>query len=290
MDLSHVSFSGVEPPIRAPARSTVPLHRNRPNPSDKASINLDPLAEWVLSSGGVNPRLYRPEPLQRRMPTCLRRLRATSSSALLELLQQSPHSLAVALDTLLIGVSAFFRDVAVFDALERHVIPQLLAERRGIRVLSAGTSTGEELYSIAILLDGMGALPHSELLGVDCRARAVERARQGIFSEEAMQSLSRSQRDRYFSPTGTGWIAADLLRQRMSWKCCDLFDLKTDSPWDLVLFRNVAIYLEPSAAARAWEQLCAQTSPGGFLVAGKAEHPPKSAQLTRMAPSIFRRT
>lgn len=293
MDLAHVSFAGVEP--TRPPTPRLPVveddcpHANPPGETVPAG-RIDPVATWLLQYAGVDPSAYRVEPLRRRMAACLRQLRVSTVPAGWAALIRSPEAVPAAIDTLLIGVSTFFRDAAVFSYLEREAIPHLLRTRKGLRVLSAGSSTGEELYSVAMILHGLAALEGSRLLGIDCRARAVANARAGVFHESAMANLPAARRDAYFRRCGDRWLVVDSLRSHIDWRRGDILSFHDDDGQrDLVLFRNVAIYLSADAAARAWLRLSAMLSHGGYLVTGKAEHPPKTLPLVRVAPSVYRR-
>jgi chemotaxis protein methyltransferase CheR len=291
MDLAHVSFCGVEPEGARSrfAAKTGAAPRWRPPPAAEPEP-LDPLAVWMLEQAGVDPAAYRPRPIGRRLPACLRRLRTESAEAARRLLGCAPELLPLALDSMLIGVTEFFRDRAVFDYLRASVLPELLGMRHGIRVYAAGVSAGQELYSVAMLLDEMGALNQSELLGVDLRHDAIARARFGCFSASELATLTEVRRARYFrTRQGDRWAACERLRQRIDWRRSDLMSFRTPESQQLILFRNVAIYLQPQAAALAWATLCSQLEPGGFLVSGKAEQPPDALPLVRVAASIYRK-
>lgn len=248
-----------------------------------------PLAEWVLKMAGLDASAYRRESLLRRVPACLRHLRTTCPATARELLQRKPQLIDGALNSVLIGVTEFFRDEAVFQPLRTVVLPELLRTRERIRVYSAGVSTGEELYSVAMLLAEAGALERSELLGLDCRPAAIAQAQSGAYGPDQIGRLDPQLRAKYFRRREAHWIADMALRSRMDWKLGNLFAFRETTGRDLILFRNVAIYLDPTHAADAWSQLCGHLTTGGFLVAGRAEQPINSLPLRRITSSIYQR-
>lgn len=258
-------------------------------PDHHGVTSINPFAAWVLQQSGLDPAAYRPKPIERRVLACLRQLRVFSTHSARRLLDRSPWFLPVALDALLVGVSEFFRDPAVFERLQFDVLPELLRTHRGIRVYSAGVSAGQELYSVAILLDTMQALEPSELLGVDCRPQAIAEASAGIFSEQELAGLTATQRDTYFRRQNGRRVASPRLGARLDWRCASITEFSEPQPRQLVLFRNVAIYLQPQAEAEMWTHLYGQLETGGFLVTGKAEQPPATLPLTRIARSIYRK-
>ena len=237
---------------------------------------------------GLGLRHYKPETLYRRLPACLRALRASNVAHARFILQRNPHLAWRAVGAMIIGVTSFFRDGPVFESLRRHVLPRLLASgvrrdaagrriARPLRVWSAGCSDGAELYSVAMLLDACGALTRRrcELLGTDCRPEAVARAASGAFDPPAVRGLPQELTRRYFTFDGAQYRLDPALRDAARWRVADALDpaADTEGPWDLVLCRNLIIYLQPAAAASLWHTLQAALRPGGLLVLGKAERP-----------------
>ena len=254
---------------------------------------MDPFVVWLLKQAGLEARAYRPGVLRRRLPTCLRVLRASSTEAARKTLESQPELVSQAVSPLLIGVSEFFRDRPVFQHLQTAILPERLKSRGGLRVLSAGCSEGQELYSIAMLLDQLGGLERSYLLGVDCRPEAIAQAQAGWFPTAALAGVDPFWRERYFQVAGAQARVSAGLRKKTCWAAGNLLSLDTGHPrgdWDLILCRNLAIYLESSQANQLWQRLSAQLAPGGWLVTGKAEQPPSSLTLARMSPCFYRKT
>lgn len=249
----------------------------------------DPLLAWLLQQAGLSARAYRPKALERRLAACLRHLGVPSRTAAREVLAARPELVGSVLNTVLIGVTDFFRDRSVWDQLAREVLPQLLRTRCGLRVYAAGASTGNELYSAAMLLAEAGVIGTSELCGVDCRVDAIAAARAGWFSEAAMARVPPEWCARFFEASWAGYHARPVLTQAMRWQVADLFSFEEVAAWDVILFRNVAIYLTEAHAARAWEYLCDQLSAGGVLMTGKAEKPPQYLPLRRLGPALYQR-
>jgi len=251
---------------------------------------LDPFLVWLLEKVGVDAHDYRVAALQPRLPACLRALKTSSTQTAKALLTSQPSLLGRALDAVLIGVSGFFRDTEVFEGLSRHALPQLLQGRSGLRVCSLGCSTGQELYSVAMLLDKAGALAGSHLLGLDCRPEAIAHAQAGWFPVAALKTLASEFQERYFEREPTRSRICARLRETVRWQAGDLLQaLAGEPPWDLLLFRNVAIYLEPECT-EVWTALGQQLRLGGILVTGKGERPPKGWGAQRLRPCLYYKT
>lgn len=254
-------------------------------------------AGWVLGRAGLDAGCYKPETLGRRLPACLRALKAAGVAEARALLDRDPQRLPAALDALVIGVSHFFRDPPVFAALGSAVLPEMIGaaadDGRPLRVWSAGCSGGQELYSIALLLAEVGVLGAADLLGTDCRAVAVDRAATGRFDRESLRNVPPGLLAQYFEPDAPGpdcWRVGPHVGGAVRWRAADLLDQAEAGPWDLILCRNVTIYLRPEPAARVWDRLTAALRPGGVLVTGKGERPAGCGdRLTPVGPCLYRR-
>ena len=98
-------------------------------------------------------------------------------------------------------------------------------------------------------------MERSFLLGTDCRIEAVERACSALYDATAVRPLEPDVRHRYFEPVGNRWRPVELLRRQTCWKVADLAEQIEDGPWDIILWRNLAIYLTAKPAAAIWRQL-----------------------------------
>jgi chemotaxis methyl-accepting protein methylase len=226
-----------------------------------------------------------------------------------QVLERRPDLLPAAVSSLLIGVTGFFRDEPVFETLRTAVLPKLAPRARAccdrhgqdargtpkpdahapLRVWSAACANGAELYSVAILLAQAGILENSFLLGTDCRHDALKQARTATYSSEDLRNVEPSDRRRYFEQAGSLWRPVESLCRQAHWRGTDLCRGVEEGPWDIILWRNMAIYLTSQAAATVWRGLASVLAPGGVLVVGKAERPPVELELTGVGRYIYSR-
>lgn len=291
MDLSHVEFEG-RPTLRGcstlPVRSRTSSLKTEPPEAERHEPAVRGLPAAVLARAGLNCDLYRARPLERRVGACLRALRAESEPAAQSRLDARPDLLQTALSSLLLGVSAFFRDAPVFETLRTTVIPEFSARKEPLRIWSVGCSMGAELYSVAILLAEAGLLTRATLTGTDCRQDAIAAAADGTFTESDLGGVDRTLLHRYFTPTSGGWRVDDKIRQHTVWQVADATRETPPGAWDLVLCRNLVIYLENDASHTLFRAIAGRLSPHGFLVVGKAERPPVSLGLTAVGRCVYR--
>ena len=248
--------------------------------------------EWLFARSELDWRAYRSETLSRRLPACLRVLRAGSPRLARRLIEERPELREVALDAILVGVTSFFRDELIFETISHEIAATSARNlQRGLYVWSIGCSTGAELYSVALLLAAhAGLLERSVLIGTDCRSAAIERARSGSFSLEEVERVPADLLERFFVPGGRSWEVASELRRGLQWRVSDILRAHEAGVWDIVLFRNTSMYMQREATEPLWERLESSLRPGGILILGRAERPLGTRRLVPVASCIWRRT
>jgi chemotaxis protein methyltransferase CheR len=184
-------------------------------------------------------------------------------------------------DAITTNETLFFRDTAPFDLLRHKIVPELIDRRARtgaarIRIWSAACSTGQELYSIAILLKEVLGDPDRygvRLLGTDISDNAVARASRGLFNPvEISRGLSEAQRTRYFAPAANGWQIRDEIRAMASFKKLNLMaDFSALGRFDVIFCRNVAIYFGEQDRISLFGRLERALEPEGYLVIGAME-------------------
>ncbi len=182
------------------------------------------------------------------------------------------------IDALLNNESSFFRDLQVFDMLGRDLLPHLAATRpdRRLRIWCAGCSTGQEAYSIAMMLRKNAAQWQGyriQIVATDISASAIARAKSGLFSQiDVQRGLAINDLLRWFDPVGEDWKASDDLRCMIDFRVDNLFDPAVPAgQYDLILCRNVMLYFSPERRRQVFSTLAAHSAPGGFLMLGAGE-------------------
>jgi len=181
---------------------------------------------------------------------------------------------------LTVGETYFFRDLAQLDHLRHEILPEI-RRRRGpghvVRVWSAGCASGEEPYSLAILLEEEGQAERSRILATDISRPALVRARAGHYGAWSFRGDQQSLAQRYFQCAGKHFKLPDRLRSRVTFEYLNLaLDLYPSlatgtSETDVILCRNVLIYFDPDTVRRIAERLFAALSDGGWLITGASD-------------------
>jgi chemotaxis methyl-accepting protein methylase len=244
---------------------------------------------FLFKEAGLDLYNYRLRTLKRRIGPCLRALHAGNFSDARRAIQQKPALLSAAISMMVIGVTSFFRDGQVWEMMRKEVIPSLLKGRYGLAIWGLGCSDGHELYSLAMMLAEMKVLHRCHLLGTDCRLDAVKRARTGQFDAAAIKSVPADLLSRYFTKEEACWRVIPVIRDAIHWRRADVMTLHEPGIWDLILCRNMTMYLAPEASASLFPRLEMSLRPGGMLILGKAERPLAACHLASVGPCIYRR-
>lgn len=180
---------------------------------------------------------------------------------------------------LLIGVTAFFRDPAAFERLAELVIPRLFEGKEGdddVRVWVPACATGEEAYSVAILLrecmDALSAPPRLRIFATDVDEKALAVARLGRYPRSALESISPERLARFFIPDGDGFIVTQEIRERCMFSPHSVFRDPPFSHIDFVSCRNLLIYFKTALQEQVIPLFHYALRPGGFLFLGSAEN------------------
>lgn len=241
--------------------------------------DLAPFLEQLRAYSGMDFRAYKPGTIQRRLQ---RRLLATNTSDLRSYrlyLQSHPEEYEQLIGSFLIKVTEFMRDPETFAYLREQILPELITYSQGnnneLRIWSAGCATGQEAYSLAILV--------SEVLGekirdynikifaTDVDPNAITFARRGLYTAGSLHRLPKEQVERYFSVTRDGYEVKKQIREMLVFGEHDLGQRAPFPRIDLVLCRNVLIYFSRELQQHALQLFAFALRDQGYLVLGRSE-------------------
>jgi chemotaxis protein methyltransferase CheR len=182
------------------------------------------------------------------------------------------------LDHLTIGETFFFRNQPQFEALQNSVLPQLFQKKKSLSIWCAGCSTGEEPYSVAMLLHSM--LPdlaewEISILATDINRHSLDKARAGMYGARAVQLMPQYLLDRYFAKQGQQYRLSDDIKRMVTFQYHNLatepFNLPAMLDLDILFCRNVTIYFNMETLKRIVSQFSACLVPGSIFLIGHAE-------------------
>jgi two-component system CheB/CheR fusion protein len=229
---------------------------------------------------------YKSGTLLRRLQRRLHVVGLSSLSAYARMMREQPQEAVVLMKDLLISVTHFFRDPEAFVVLEQRVIPRLF-EGKGtddqVRVWVPGCATGEEAYSIAMLLaeysDGMIEPPHIQVFATDLDEDAIAAARDGIYTDADVVDVHEKRLERFFHRESGGYRIRRELREMILFAHHNVINDPPCSHLDLISCRNLLIYLNRAAQERTLETFHFALRPAALLLLGPSESPDGASDL-----------
>ena len=254
------------------AAATPALDEGRlPEPMQKINVLLRARAGHDFSA-------YKANTIRRRIERRINVHQLKGPQQYLRLLHENPHELDLLFRELLIGVTNFFRDPAAFEALAKAALPGLLASRPDgapVRVWAAGCSTGEEAYSLAMMMREQmdrAKRPFSvQVFATDLDHKAVEAARGGLYPEGIARDVRPQRLARFFTKEAEGYRIKKDIREMVIFAAQNVLKDPPFTKIDLLVCRNLLIYLQPEAQERVLSLFHYALKPGGVLFLGTAE-------------------
>jgi len=238
------------------------------------------LLEKIHRNTGADFGLYRTGTLKRRIASRLRTAGCRGYSDYIIYLNKEPEEYAKLIDAITINVTEFFRNPETFHVIEKSVVPEIIRAkktqgRKVIRAWSAGTSFGEEAYSLAILfLEALGEHAHGFdiiVYGTDIDPGCIVRAKAGLYSQGSMKEVKKDLVNKYFHKSDGLYAVNDSVRNITNFKLHNLVSDEFLPHMDLILCRNVVIYFTKPLQEMVYSGFARTLNKDGFLVLGKVE-------------------
>ena len=259
------------------ARSSRAGKRSEPTISSSAFAEL---AERLRANRGLDLEGYKNRYARRRIAVRLRARGCADLEGYLQVLEREPAEWNLLLQALAINVSSFFRNPETFAVIRARILPEVIQwrKRQGqprLQFWSAGCAEGEEAYSLAILLrehfaGALGTMAVS-ILATDLDAESLALARAGSYPEPRLAELPAGLREKYFRPQGGQWSLRRRVASLVEFSRHDLLRQPGPADLDLIVCRNVLIYLSRAEQERILARFFQSLRPEGFLVLGKTE-------------------
>jgi chemotaxis protein methyltransferase CheR len=243
------------------------------------SSEFDALRRFLQQFSGLALEADKAYLAESRLSPIIQRLGIAGLSELVRRIHGDRELAHEVVDAMMTNETFFFRDRAPFDAFRKLILPHLLEGRRGqrqIRIWCCACSSGQEPYSLAMILDEEAqrlAGWHIEILATDLSRSVLAAAREGVYSQfEVQRGLPIAQLLRYFQQEGDRWRINEHLRSRVHFEEINLLsDFRDLGQFDVIFCRNVLIYFDLPTKKIVLDRLAKALAPDGFFVMGAAE-------------------
>ena len=246
--------------------------------NDNGTKNIDSLTKIIMllrDHSGIDFSYYKENTIIRRIERRIKVKRYNSTEEYVKFLKNSEEEKGTLYREMLIGVTGFFRDKLAFDQLEKDIIPKLDYSKKILRVWSSGCSTGEEVYSIAMLLqeykEKKGLDIEIKIFGTDIDKEALDIASKGYYPDSILSDVKKEYIDKYFIKEKNGRRISEKIRNLVVYAKHNVLKDPPFSKLDLIICRNLFIYIKPEIQQKVMSMFYYSLNKNGYLMLGSSE-------------------
>ncbi|WP_026895055.1 CheR family methyltransferase [Clostridiisalibacter paucivorans] len=225
----------------------------------------------VYKLTGINLSLYKEKQMKRRIGSLVSRNNYNDFDDYFMALKSNKKLFDEFLNYLTINVSEFYRNPNQWHILEKNILPELLKKNKKINIWSSACSTGEEPYSLVMLLSNFMDLNKIKILATDIDKGAIEKAQVGVYSEKSLKNLPEKFKKKYFTKISNSYKINEDIKKCVDFKSINLLKDKYPKNYHLILCRNVMIYFTEEAKSEMYNKFHDSLADDGVFFVGSTE-------------------
>ncbi|MBU0905696.1 MAG: protein-glutamate O-methyltransferase CheR [Firmicutes bacterium] len=227
--------------------------------------------EQINRKTGINLSLYKEAQMRRRLTSLYDKKGFANFEEFFFALDQDRDLLNEFLDRMTINVSEFYRNAKRWEVLQNKIFPKLLQSKKTLKIWSAACSTGEEPYTIAMVLGNHIPMSQISILATDLDENAIQRAKAAIYPERSLAEVPEESKNKYFNKQGTFYEVKNEIKNTVTFKKHNLLNDTYEQNFDLIVCRNVMIYFTEEAKDQIYTNFGNSLKKDGILFVGSTE-------------------
>lgn len=234
------------------------------------------LISYIRQELQIDGSLYKDRPFRRRISLRMKYTGKDSYSDYLNFLRVDPNEKRLLKDALTINVTRFFRNRDAFESIEEYIKKAYARKNNFIRILSVGCSSGEEPYTLGLIMQSLKNIYNFNysIVGIDVDEHMIENARAGLFPSFSMKELTEAEKKKYFELAGDKFYLKESYRRNIEFKIVNIKDfgmIRRLGHFDIILCRNVLIYFSKEFQQMIMQVFHEMLNEDGILMLGKIE-------------------
>lgn len=225
----------------------------------------------IKKKTGIDLSLYKEAQMKRRLISLYEKKGYSSFQEFYHAISQDKVLLNEFLDRMTINVSEFYRNGKRWEVLETKILPKLLEKNKRLKVWSAACSTGEEPYTLAMILSKFMPLSQVQILATDIDDNVIERAKIGMYPERSLNEVPLEMKKKFFTQDGSFFKISDDIKKTVTFKKQNLLADPFGGPFDLIVCRNVLIYFTEEAKDVLYNKFSESLREDGIFFVGSTE-------------------
>ena len=235
------------------------------------SVDYEQFVSQINLKTGIDLALYKETQMKRRLTSLYEKRGYTSFNEYFQAINSDRELLYEFLDRMTINVSEFYRNYKRWEVLEKNILPKILQQANAPKIWSAACSTGEEPYTMVMILSKYLPLNKIHILATDIDEKAIARAKLGLYPERSLNELPHDMKRKYFTKEGSQYQISDEIKKAVTFKKHNLLADSFGGPFDLIICRNVLIYFTEEAKDILYHKFSNALNPSGILFVGSTE-------------------
>ncbi|CAH2213717.1 CheR family methyltransferase [Tepidibacter aestuarii] len=231
----------------------------------------DLFKDRIYKKTGINLSLYKEKQMSRRLESLAMRNGYDDFEKYFDAINRNPDLFNEFINYMTINVSEFYRNLEQWSVMEKIIFPELMSKNKNLRIWSAACSTGEEPYSLVMLLSKFMPLNKINIIATDLDKEAMEKAKLGMYQEKSLRNLPKEFINRYFDKRLDRFVIKEEIKNRVTFKRHNLLEDKYIDNCDLIVCRNVMIYFTEEAKADIYSNFSKSLNNNGVLFVGSTE-------------------
>ncbi len=234
-------------------------------------IDYEGFKAKILKLTGIDLSSYKERQMRRRIDSLIKRNNYDDYDLYYKALTQNSKLYSEFVNYLTINVSEFYRNPNQWEILEKEVMPEILKHNKKPKIWSAACSTGEEPYSLVMMMTRFMDLTSIKVIATDIDEGAVEKAKKGVYVPKSLVNLPKDFINNYFEKDGENLRISDKIKRCVEFRHHNLLNDKYIDNCDLIICRNVMIYFTEEAKAEMYTKFRDALAPHGVLFVGSTE-------------------
>ncbi len=227
--------------------------------------------EQIKKKTGIDLALYKEGQMKRRLTSLYEKKGLKNFNDYYRLLEKDRQELFEFLDRMTINVSEFYRNYKRWEILEKKILPDMIKENKSPKVWSAACSTGEEPYTLSMVLSNFLPLKDVKIKATDIDSNVIARAKLATYQERSLQEVPSGVKNKYFTKQDDFYKVKDEIKNTVIFKRLNLLSDPFETGHDLIVCRNVLIYFTEEAKEQLYHKFSNSLKKGGILFVGSTE-------------------
>lgn len=233
--------------------------------------DYEQFAANVKKKTGIDLTLYKEAQMKRRLTSLYEKKGFRSFQEYFQGISRDQDLMNELLDRMTINVSEFYRNYKRWEVLETKLLPKLLEKNKRLKIWSAACSTGEEPYTIAMILSHFLPLSQVEIMATDIDENVIARAKLGVYPERSLNEVPSGIKSKFFTKEGGYYKISEEIKKTVTFKKHNLLADPYAGPFDLIVCRNVLIYFTEEAKDILYKNFSSALKEGGIFFVGSTE-------------------